>query len=320
MNDEYIAMSAMSIGPKRLRIKEIIRLKCKDVCTVFVPSFENKKDSKFVRDVRAEMLSVFRQVVLSELPDKWINTQCNDYFRDHLRSREMQREGRIGHQFHVCVVNYPEQQRMEAGFMTESEKNYLLDCRTDVGLNCQLIGYSTKTLALVKLVNLPYLEVYVARQSGDIILDEVQFPRTKKDEVLACFLANELWETRGDTIATLNILAEYFKMSTRTNGGKNVSRRSDGGKCMSRRCDGGKSVSRRCGVTKSMYVRCDVSNDSGVSREGKVWRLCESLFFQTGEVLIFLSCRHNSRNGGGCGTRRCRIKYDMMQLIIRRNR
>jgi hypothetical protein len=46
---------------------------------------------------------------------------------------------------------------MEAGFMTESEKNYLLDRRTGVGLNCQVIGYSTKTLALVKLVNLPYL-------------------------------------------------------------------------------------------------------------------------------------------------------------------
>jgi hypothetical protein len=208
-------MSAMSLGPKRLRIKEIIRLKCNDVCTVFVPSFENKKDSKFVRDVRAETLSVFRQVVLGELPDKWNNTQCDDYFRDHLRSREMQREGRIGHEFHVCIVNYPERQRMEAGFMTESEKNYLLDRRTGVGLNCQVIGYSTKTLALVKLVNLPYLEVYVARQPGNIILDEIQFPRTKKDEVLACFLAKELWETRGDTIATLNILAEYFKISTR---------------------------------------------------------------------------------------------------------
>ena len=103
-------MSAMSIGPKHLGIKEIIRLKYNDVCTVFVPSFENKKDSKFVRDVRAETLSVFRQVVLSEFPDKWNNTQCDDYFRDLLRSREMQREGRIGHEFHVRVVNYPERQ------------------------------------------------------------------------------------------------------------------------------------------------------------------------------------------------------------------
>jgi hypothetical protein len=140
---QFVSLSPMNQGPKRLRIKDIIRLGCQDVCTVFIPSLVNKNDNKLIRDARSETMSVFRQVVLSELPEKWNNTQREEYFSDHLSSREMQRDGRVGHEFHIRIMHYPERQRMESGFLTESEKHYLLDRRTGVGLNCQIIDLVT---------------------------------------------------------------------------------------------------------------------------------------------------------------------------------
>ena len=208
-----VLQSSTTRCSRRLRIGEIIRLGYHSEFTVFIPSIHNKNEHKDIREGRSQTLAAFRLVVLSDVPHDWTPQERNGYFSDHLKTREIVREGRVGHEFNVRIKHYPERERMNVDVIHDSEAKFILDHRTGVGLNCELIGYGCSSLALIRITNLPFIEIYVPREADDCILQELKFPQTKDDTVNAGFMAREFLECKGDSIAYTNILLSYYKMA-----------------------------------------------------------------------------------------------------------
>lgn len=78
----------------------------------------------------------------------------------------------------------------------------------------QLIGYGGLSSCLVlKLYNFPFVEIYVPRKNGDAAYTPCGLTKSKKDDVLASALARELFETKGDALAYVGVLVDYYRAS-----------------------------------------------------------------------------------------------------------
>jgi hypothetical protein len=115
----------------------------------------------------------------------------------------------VGHKFHVKVILYPERDEMSRSPMQCSEINYLLNPQTGTGLSVQLIGYSGS--CLLTLYHLPFVEVYTPRVDGESSYVQCGLTKSKKDGIHASFLARELFETKGDALAYVGVLIDYYR-------------------------------------------------------------------------------------------------------------
>jgi hypothetical protein len=100
--------------------------------------------------------------------------------------------------------------------VNDNDINHLLNPITGAGITIQLLGYGAAVSCLLKLYNLPFIELYIPRNPGDASYKEVKVKRSNKDEVLAQCLAQELIETKGDSLAFADVLIDLYKNSNRT--------------------------------------------------------------------------------------------------------
>jgi hypothetical protein len=91
-------------------------------------------------------------------------------------------------------------ERFSSAPPTVNDINHLLNPITGAGITIQLLGYGASVSCLLKLYNLPFIELYVPRNPGDASYKEAKVKRSNKDEVLAQCLAKELIETKGDSL------------------------------------------------------------------------------------------------------------------------
>jgi hypothetical protein len=84
--------------------------------------------------------------------------QRDAYFEEELKAREVEREGCVGHEFHMRILSYPECDQMSVDRLPSHEINFLLYPQTGVDITVQLLGYNTTNACLIKLNNIPFLE------------------------------------------------------------------------------------------------------------------------------------------------------------------
>ena len=183
-----------------MRIADVLRLRVNDEFILFVPP-ENKNNPDEMRSTREYILDRMRRMITQTFAKSTTKEERDVYFEQELKAREVEREGRVGHEFHVRILAYPERDQMSIDRLPPHELNFLLNPQTGVGITVQLIGYNTTTSCLIKLHNIPFLEIYVPRNIGDSAYNEVKLSRSKTESVVATSVARELLETKGDCLA-----------------------------------------------------------------------------------------------------------------------
>ena len=191
-------------------MKDIVRLRVSDEFVLFIPP-ENKKSPLELKEAREYLLNRFKKIITHDFPKTTKPAQRESYWDSELRSREIARDGQVGYEFHVKVISYPEHDEMSRSPMQRSEINYLLNPQTGVGLSLQLIGYAGSSSCLLKLYHLPFVEVYTPRADGESAYMQCGLTKSKKDDVRASFLARELFETKGDALAYVGVLIDYYR-------------------------------------------------------------------------------------------------------------
>jgi hypothetical protein len=189
-------------------MKEIVCLRVSDEFVIFIPP-ENKKSPLELKETREQLLNRFKKIVTYDFSKTTKPAERESYWEAELRSREIARDGQVGHEFHVKVISYPERDEMSRSPMQGSEINYLLNPQTGAGLSIQLIGYAGS--CLLKLYHLPFVEVYTPRVDGESSYVQCGLTKSKKDNIRASFLARELFETKGDALAYVGVLIDYYR-------------------------------------------------------------------------------------------------------------
>jgi hypothetical protein len=202
-----IPVSSNMLPPKRLRISEILRLRVKDEFILFVPP-ENKNNPAEMCSTREYIIDRMQRMITQTFSKSTTAAEREAYFEEELKAREVEREGRVGHEFHVRILSYPERDQMSVDRLPSHEINFLLNPKTGVGITVQLLGYNTTNACLIKLHNIPFLEFYVPRKIGDPAYNEVKISRSKTDNVVATCVARELLETKGDCLAFIGVLLD----------------------------------------------------------------------------------------------------------------
>jgi hypothetical protein len=189
-------------------MKDIVRLRVSDEFVLFIPP-ENKKSPSELKETREQLLNRFKKIITYDFVNTTTPAKRESYWDAELLSRELPRDGQVGHEFHVKVISYPERDQMSRSPMQGSEINYLLNPQTGVGLSVQLLGYSGT--CLIKLYHLPFVEVYIPRKEDEASYLQCGLTKSKKDDVRASHLARELFETKGDALAYVGVLIDYYR-------------------------------------------------------------------------------------------------------------
>jgi hypothetical protein len=158
LDQRLIPVSSNLLPPKRLRIAEILRLRVNDEFILFVPP-ENKNNPAEMRSTREYILDRMQRMITQTFAKTTTTEEREIYFEQELKAREVEREGRIGHEFHVRILAYPERDQMSIDRLPTHELNFLLNPQTGVGITVQLTGYNTNLSCLIKLHNIPFLEI-----------------------------------------------------------------------------------------------------------------------------------------------------------------
>lgn len=116
---------------KRLRMKEIVRLRITDEFVLFLPPVTKKSPPEF-KETREYLLNKFKRIITSSFMNTTTAAQREAYFESELRARAVTREGQIGYEFHVKVISYPEREQMSIPGLPGSEINNLIDPDTGV--------------------------------------------------------------------------------------------------------------------------------------------------------------------------------------------
>ena len=123
--DNYEHMSPDTQSMRRLRLHQVLRLRCGDLFTMLVPSMEGRQDRRAV-EVRRKVLGCVRGIISEWTPNN--ADEPVDHFIDRqLDGAKLCRGGKVVHSFNVRLLSYPERYMMEQTPMPNSEINYLLE-------------------------------------------------------------------------------------------------------------------------------------------------------------------------------------------------
>ena len=111
MDQQYTPISCTTQALKRLRMGEIVRLRHNDEFILFIPP-TTPKDPKPFSKACESVLNKMRNMVMHDYRNNTTSAACNKYFKKELEHRSVDRNGRVGHEFHVRVLTYPERARM----------------------------------------------------------------------------------------------------------------------------------------------------------------------------------------------------------------
>ena len=167
---------------------DIVRLRYHDKFTLFIPP-TSKNDSAALKKARSGAMSQMRSIIVHDLRNTTTAAERDEFMIEELKRREVNRNGRVGHEFHLRVLNYPERGALENDPILDGEMKHLLLPQTGVGLTVQLRGYSPAASVLMKLYDLALIEMYVPRLTGDCAYDTVALPKSKNDDVVAAVLS-----------------------------------------------------------------------------------------------------------------------------------
>ena len=110
----------------------------------------------------------------------------------------------------VRISNYAERSKLAQNNIPTKYIETLID--RGMGINVKILGWGRMQKVLLKLSMLPYLEVHVRRNNNTPFLDEgIGFPQIYDDECLKKYTMKELFSSKGDPVAYVEILMKFYQ-------------------------------------------------------------------------------------------------------------
>ena len=135
------------------------------------------------------------------------------YYAADLSGRSILREGKPNHKFNVRIHRYTEHGRLTKSNITQSEIDWMLNTG-NCGIRMEILGYGTSMTVLLKWRDIPISSAFVEWEHDVPFIDDtIDFPGTLKEDKLAEHLGRELYETKGDAVAYVQVLMKYYKTS-----------------------------------------------------------------------------------------------------------
>ena len=80
----------------------------------------------------------------------------------------------------------------------------------------ELVGYGASTKMLLRLKDLPYLQVFKQGEEGGCFVDtDITMPQSSREETLSNYMATKLWESKGDPTHYLSTIMRYYQQQTK---------------------------------------------------------------------------------------------------------
>lgn len=191
-----VQVSSSLYGVRRLRINEIIRLRCHEEFILFIPP-TSKNDPPEVKSSREGLLRQMRRIVMAPYMTSSTPQQRELLWNKHLEKRQVQREGNDGYEFNVRVHSYPERFTMDRPSIPPGELKYLLNPVTKSGFFLELMGSGTAVTCHLPMLSIPFVEAYVLRKPDAPYLDDIAFTKSKDETKQVAFMAKELLVVLG---------------------------------------------------------------------------------------------------------------------------
>lgn len=202
--------SSKNRGMQRLKLIQIVSLRKSDEFTLVVPPTDYKAPKVAIQP-RKDVIEDFKRVILSAVSRRFrlSNKGKEEYYAKDLTERTISMDGKDSYEYNVRIIDYPERAKLEEKNLLQSERDRVLE---EAGLHLELIGYRSAKPLFLRLSHLPYLQVYVPREPGGSFLDEsLDFPRSGGKEGTLRHLMWEFHATKGDPVAYVQILMNYYK-------------------------------------------------------------------------------------------------------------
>ena len=90
-----------------MAIKDILRLASKDECVIFVPPY-NKNDDCLWKKCAADVMDQMKRIILAPYLKTSTKEEREAAWEQHLKQREVKRDGSVGYEFHVRVSSFAE--------------------------------------------------------------------------------------------------------------------------------------------------------------------------------------------------------------------
>ena len=209
-------LTSASKGVRRLAIKDILRLDSGDEFILFLPPF-NKNDKKVWRDTSNTVLGLMRRIIMSSFSKTTTPQERDAGWKNHLISRQRERDGNYGYEFNVRVAAYPSRDFIEKESLPTESVEYLVNPASGAGLTLELLGYGTAVTCHIKLALIPFIEVYIPVKDSDAVIEELSdFTNSTDDDTVYTSMAKLLLECKGDTYSYANILLTYYKRALKS--------------------------------------------------------------------------------------------------------
>ena len=206
-------VSSQNQGMHRVKIPSMLRMRVNDVFTLVVPPTDNTQPTAAIPP-RLAMLSNFGRIIVSAAPSNLNKSQRDSYVSVEFNKRTFSQEGMNHIEFNVRVASYPERHILAQLNPLPADLNHMLGVG-NAGLYLDLKGYGTGRGVLLRLSDLPYFQVFVMRDPGAPFLDpSFEFPYRQKEQTLGRKLAEELYQSKGDTVSTVQIMMNYYKTTS----------------------------------------------------------------------------------------------------------
>ena len=212
LDERLVPISSAHRGMKRLKSAAILRLRVGDDFTLVVPQFDNKKND-IPNCQRSDIMEILKGILMQGITSSNAIERDQQY-SDLLKHRIIRREGRSYYEFNLTIVSYPERNKLETAGLPKAQIDSLLDARTGVGIYANLIGYGSRNTIHLKLLSIPYIEVFVQRDSEGPFLDpDIKFDKRMNEERMMNHMTEEFYQSMGDAAAYVEILMKYYRNS-----------------------------------------------------------------------------------------------------------
>ena len=153
----------------RLLSKDVLRPRVGDEVTLVIPPSDHCKDD-IVNEQRAEILSRFKRILLLDSP-RMTADEGKQHINELMKAHIIVHEGKDYYEFNLVVTSYPERHKLAERGLPNATLDSLLHPSTGVGIYVELRGYGSRGKTILKILSIPYVELYVQRPSDGNFLN-----------------------------------------------------------------------------------------------------------------------------------------------------
>ena len=210
LDTAHVNLSSTNHGTKKLTIREILSMRRTDQFTLVLPPI-NSKVVADARDARDDVIRAFDSIIIACSPPGLDADGILSFMNRERAEQTISQEGKEVVEYNVRIRSYAERDKLHEEELTKPQLEYMIGPGGN-GILLELLGHGHAVTALLKFRQLPYIEAYVPRMPDDPFLDpSYEFSQSQSDESILDELKTHLQTRKGDPVAYVQILMNYYK-------------------------------------------------------------------------------------------------------------